>query len=86
MANGSADLRETVGKLLAFVVFEELGELGFEGGDFGAVAEFDVGVAGVMEGVVLVVGFGVVEALERVDLRDDGVGEGVRFVKLDDVG
>jgi len=42
------------------------------------VADHDVGVVGVLEGVVLVVVFAGVEGFEGRDFGDDGVGEGVR--------
>ena len=47
---------------MALVVEEEVGELFLEGFDLGVVADHDVGVVGIIEGVVLVVGLGVVEA------------------------
>jgi hypothetical protein len=71
---------------VAFVVNEEVGELGFEGFDFGVVADHDVGVVGVVESVVLVVGLGVVEAFEGRDFGDDRFGEGMRGLELGDVG
>jgi hypothetical protein len=73
-------------RLLAVVVDEEVGELLLEGVDFGAVADQDVGVVGVVEGVVLVVGLGVVEAFEGSDFGDNGLAEDVGGVELGDVG
>ena len=58
----------------------------FQGFDFWVVADHDVGVAGIVEGVVLVVGLGVVEAFEGGELGDDGLGEGVGDFELGDVG
>ena len=71
---------------MAFVVDVEVGVVGFEGGDLGAVADFDVGVVGILEGVVLVVVLGAVEVFEGDDLRNDRLGPGVRGVELRDVG
>jgi hypothetical protein len=70
----------------AFVFDVEVGVVGFEGFDFGAVADHDVGVVGVLEGVVLVVVFAGVEGFEGRDFGDDGVGEGVVGGELRDVG
>ena len=64
----------------------ELGVVGLEGGDLGAVADLDVAVVGIFEGVVLVVVLGAVEAFEGDDLGDDGLRPGVRGVELRDVG
>ena len=71
---------------LSLVVLKELGELLLEGFDLGAVADLDIGVVGVVEGVVLVVAFGVVEAQERGELSDDRLGKDMGRVKLRDVG
>jgi hypothetical protein len=69
------------------VVFDvEVGVVGFEGFDFGAVADEDVGVVGIFQGVILVVVFAGVEGLQGRDLGDDGVGEGVVGGELRDVG
>src|SRR5580704_12984192 len=72
--------------LFGFVVLEELGELFFEGSYLGDVADLDVGVVGVLFGVVLVVVFGAVEAFERGDFGDDLLREDVGGVELGDVG
>jgi len=63
----------------------EVGVVGLEGRDLGAVADHDVRVVGIFEGVVLVVVFGAVEAFERDDLGDDLVLPGVRGIELRDV-
>jgi hypothetical protein len=42
-----------------FVVYVEVGVVGFQGFDFWVVADHDVGVVGILEGVVLVVVFAV---------------------------
>ena len=55
-------------------------------GNLGTVADFDVGVVGIFESVVLVVVLGAVEAFERDDLGDDGMRPGVCGVELRDVG
>src|SRR5450756_2942982 len=68
------------------VVLKEFGELGFEGGRFGDVADLDVGVVGVLLGVVLVVGFAVEEFQERYELGNDGLGEVLADLKLRDIG
>ena len=79
-------MRRQAGRLPAMVVDEEVGELLLEGVDFGAVADQDVGVVGVVQGIVLVVGLGVVEAFEGSDLGDDGLVEDVGGIELGDVG
>ena len=68
------------------VVDVQVGVVGLECGDLGAVADLDVGVVGILEGVVLVVVLGAVEGFERDDLRDDAVLPGVGGVELRDVG
>ncbi len=69
------------------MVFDvEFGVVGFEGFDFGAVADEDVGVVGIFEGVVLVVVFAGVEGFERGALGDDGAGEDFGGGELRDVG
>ena len=71
---------------MTFVVDVEVGVVGLERGDLGAVADHDVGVVGILEGVVLVVVLGAVEGFERDDLGDDAVLPGVGGVELRDVG
>ena len=70
----------------AFVIHEEVGEDFFERRDFGKVADLDVGIAGVVERVVLVIVFAAVEVLQRSDLGDDLFGEDFGGVELGDVG
>src|ERR1035441_3100525 len=77
--------RQVAARLFSLVILEKLGELLFEGLDFGAVADQDVGVVGVVEGVVLMVGLGVVKALQWDNLGNDGLGEDVCGIKLSDV-
>ena len=69
------------------VIFDvEVGVVGFEGFDFGVVADHDVGVVGILEGVVLVVVFAGVEGFEGGDLGDDGVRKDFFGGELGDVG
>ena len=67
------------------VLLEQVRELLFERGNFGDVADLDVGVVRVLEGVVLVVILAGEELDERRDLGDDGAGKDVRGVELRDV-
>jgi hypothetical protein len=76
---------EGLNNLLAFVILEQLGELLLEGLDFGAIADQDIGIAGIVERVVLVVGLGVVEALQWHNLGDDGLGEDFGRVELGNI-
>ncbi len=63
----------------AFVGYVEVGVVGFQGFDFGVVADHDVGVVGILEGVVLVIVFAGVEGFEGRDLgRLSGRGKAVQ--------
>ena len=64
----------------------EIWELLLEMFDLGGVALGDVGIFGMMGGVVLVIVFGAVEGLQGDDLCDDAVAEEFGVVKLFDVG
>lgn len=68
------------------VVNEKVGELFLEGVDLGAIANHDVLVVGVVEGIILVVVLCVIEAFERVQLVRNGFGEDVCSVELGDIG
>ncbi len=72
--------------VLAAILLKQIGKLFAEGGDFGDVADLNVGIMGVLHGVVLVVFFAAIEGLEGDELGDDGFGEDVGFVQLVDVG
>src|SRR5665213_3251610 len=68
------------------VLLEQLGKLLLQRSDFRDVANLDIGVMRVLEGVVLVVVLAGEELDERRDLRDDGAGKNVRGVELLHVG
>jgi len=74
-----------VGALFALVVLKQLRELLFECTNFGAIADKDVGIVGVMERVVLVIGLGIVETLQGNYLGDDWPGKDLCRIKLGDV-
>ncbi len=56
-------IRTATTNLLPAVVLKQLGKLLLQGVDLGTVADHDVGVVGIVQGVVLVIALGVVEAL-----------------------
>ena len=70
---------------LALVVLKELWELLLKGTNFGAVADQDVRVIGIMERVVLMVGLRIVEALQWDYLSDDRSWEDSRCIELSDI-
>src|SRR5581483_5444403 len=69
----------------AFVLYKQIGKLLLERGDFRAIADFDVRVIGILERVILVVIFGLIEGLQRRYIGNNFVGENLGGVKLRDV-
>ena len=61
--------------LLAVVLLEEFGKFLFERRNLGAVADHDVGVAGIVQRVVLMVRLRVVEAFQGVTCVTMGFGK-----------
>lgn len=70
---------------IARILLKELRELFAEGADLGTVAHQNVRIAGVEIGVVLVVVFGVVEAVEGHYLGNNRTGKDVCRFELRDV-
>ncbi len=72
--------------LSARVFLEQVGKLFFERLDLGPVADQDVRIVRVVESVVLMVGLGVVETLQRHHLRHNGIGKHFGRIELRNVG
>ena len=64
----------------------EIGEFLAKVGYFWGIVENDVGIVGMKAGVILVIGFGGIEGLERDNLGDDSAGEDFGLIELGDVG
>src|SRR5271170_5067561 len=60
---------------LTAVVLEEFGEFLFERFNFRTITDQNVGIVRVVQGVVLMIGLRIVEALERHNLGHDGLGK-----------
>ena len=74
------------GAALSAVVFlEEFGKLFPQIINIRSIADLDVGVIRVVERVILMIGFGIVEALQRRHLRQDGLLKNACSIELSDV-
>src|SRR5580698_11437243 len=71
--------------LLTFVDLEKLGKLLFQSIDLGLVTYLDIWVLGMIERVVLMVGFRIVEGLERNNLGHNRLGKYLGRIQLGDV-
>src|SRR5579872_2900234 len=78
-------LCEAAASVGAFVVDEVFRKLLLQSFDLGQVADLDVGVAGVLQGKILVIVFAPVESLQRRNLRNDAIREDLGRVELRDV-
>jgi len=67
-------------------LYVEIGELLLEVGDLGGVVDHDVGIVGMMDRVILVVGLGGIEGFQRDELRDDRTGKDSGLIELVDIG
>jgi len=71
--------------LLSRIFLEQVGKLLAESFDFGPVADQYVGIVGIVQSVVLMVGLSVVETLQGHDLGDDRFMKHAGCVELRDI-